>query len=75
MYDGHHWFGGGFMWLFWILLIVALFWGLKNILSNNLANTDKKKSALDILNDRYAKGEIDRKEYQQKRNDITNITE
>ena len=70
-YEGHHWFGGGFMWIFWILLIVVIFWGAKIISSSETNKTDNQKSALDILNDRYAKGEIDKEEYEQKRTDIT----
>lgn len=70
MYDGQHWFGGGFMWLFWIVLFVAIFWGAKVISSNEKNTPDKHKSVLDILKDRYAKGEIDKEEYEQKRNDL-----
>lgn len=75
MYGGQHWFGGGFMWIFWLVLIAAIFWGAKIMSSNENNKTDNKKSALDILDDRYAKGEIDQKEFEQKRKDITRIKE
>lgn len=74
MYGGQHWFGGGFMWIFWIVLIAAIFWGAKIMSSSETNKKDNQKSALDILNDRYAKGEIDQKEFEQKRKDITSKT-
>ncbi len=72
MYGGQHWFGGGFMWILWIVLIAAIFWGAKIMSSSKNKKPDNQKSALDILNDRYANGEIDKKEFEQKRKDITN---
>jgi putative membrane protein len=71
MYGGEHWFGGGFMWIFWIVLIAAIFWGAKAMSSSENNKADNQKSALDILNDRYAKGEIDQKEFEQKRKDLS----
>ena len=71
MYGGEHWFGGGFMWIFWIVLIVAIFWGAKVMSSSKNNKADSQKSTLDILNDRYAKGEINQKEFEQKRKDLS----
>ncbi len=70
MYEGHIMgFGGGFMWIFWILLIVAIVWAVKSIggSGNPPAN---RKSALNILEERYARGEIDQQEFEQKRKDL-----
>jgi putative membrane protein len=69
MYDGH-WFGGGFMWLFWILLIVLVLWAVKAATGGANNSAEKQKSALDILKERYAKGEIDQEEFEQKRKDL-----
>ena len=74
MYGGQHWFGGGFMWIFWIILIAAIFWGAKIMSSNKSNKTNNQNSALDILNDRYAKGEIEQTEFEQKRKDLMNKT-
>ena len=55
-------YGMGFGWIFFIVLIgIAIYFF-------NQKNTNKKseKSALDILNERYAKGEIEEKEYKEK---------
>ena len=60
-------FGGGFMWLFWILLILVIVWAVKAGGGTSNNPTEKPKSALDILNERYAKGEIDQEEFEQKR--------
>ena len=69
MYEGH-WFGGGFMWIFWILLAVVLLWGFKTALTEGGGNTNETRSALDILKERYAKGEIDQREFEQKKRDL-----
>ena len=67
-------FGGGvfgwlFMLLFWgliVLGIVALIKWLGASSSGRLA----KKTALEILEERYAREEIDREEYEQKKSDL-----
>ena len=70
MYGGQHWFGGGFMWIFWILLIFVIFWGAKVMASRGNDASNNQNSALNILKDRYAKGEIDKEEFDQKRKDL-----
>lgn len=65
---------GGFGWLFMILflvVIVAVLIGLFRYLgSGHPMGPMQGRTALDILNERYARGEIDRDEYQQKRGDL-----
>jgi putative membrane protein len=64
-------FGGGFMWLFWILLIVVIVWAVKAAIGGSSNSPpEKQKSAMDILRERYAKGEIDKEEFEQKRRDL-----
>ena len=73
MYDGHVFgFGGVIMWLFWILLIVVIVWIVKAAMGSGENRIGKGKSALKLLQERYARGEIDREEYQQKREDLSN---
>ncbi|CAC9606831.1 hypothetical protein [uncultured Gammaproteobacteria bacterium] len=62
--------GGGFMWIFWILLIVVIVWMVKES-SENKSAFKPSKSALDILKERYAKGDIGKEEFEQKRSDLT----
>ncbi|MCB1763593.1 MAG: SHOCT domain-containing protein [Gammaproteobacteria bacterium] len=63
-------FGGGLMWLFWIVAIILIVWGVKLVLGIGDRPRNKEGSALDILEKRYAKGEIDQAEFEQKRKDL-----
>ncbi len=74
-YDG--WGLGGFgmgigMLLFWGVIIAAVVFGARGFgkISGNTAPGPREKSALEILAERYAKGEIDRNEFEQKRGDL-----
>lgn len=71
MYGESHWvFGGLHMWLYWILLILFLA-GVIYLLGQLFGGSSKlQKSALEILEERYAKGEIDREEFEQKKKDL-----
>ena len=60
-------FGGGFMWLLWILLIVVIVVAVKTLWSGNSDNRNSDKSPLDVLQERFARGEIDEAEYERKR--------
>ena len=63
-------FGGGFMWLFWVLIIVVIVLAVKATSTNSNSPPEKQMPALDILRERYAKGEIDQQEFEQKRKDL-----
>ena len=58
---------GGILWIAIIALIVFLVWQyLKQ--DKNLGNS--KNSPLEILKQRYSKGEIDKEEYEEKKRDL-----
>ena len=78
MMDG---FGGwGFGWLgmifVWLVPAVLILIGIKYLASdggdsgNSARRSSQTNSALTILEERYAKGEIDRDEFVQKRDDL-----
>lgn len=67
---GWHGYGGGFMWVFWILVIAALIWFVSSAARDRRNSAGREKTALDILRERYARGEIDRDEFEQKKKDL-----
>ena len=61
--------GGGFLGLFWItLLVLVVVWVFRAAGSRDRST---QKSALELLQERYARGEIDREEFIQKRKDLS----
>ncbi len=64
---GYHWLWTA-VWLgFLILIIVGIFFIVRAIAGRKAGG---EKSALDILNERYARGEITREEYNERKKDI-----
>ena len=63
---GPFWGGGFFMIVFWICIIFIIIFALKNIFKGE----HHPESALDILNKRYASGEINKEEFEQMKKDI-----
>ena len=64
------WLGMAFFWLIPILLVLA---ALKYLITGRRSNApdgERKPDALAVLEERYARGEIDREEYLQKRDDL-----
>ena len=68
-------FGGIFgMILIWVLLIAGSVWLIKVLFSGGInkpsGDTDRGEQALDILNKRYAGGELKREEYELMKGDL-----
>jgi len=70
-HDGFFMGGMWFGWIFWILIIGAVIYLIVRLTNqNNTRNTPSGDSALDILKKRYAKGEISKEEFEEKRKHI-----
>ncbi|OGB16155.1 MAG: hypothetical protein A2W72_18720 [Burkholderiales bacterium RIFCSPLOWO2_12_67_14] len=77
-YWDHGWggmgFGGPLMLLFWILLIVGVVLLVRWLVTSGTARPSQpeppRNAALDLLKERYARGEIERDEFEQKRRDL-----
>ena len=64
------WFGGGFMMiLFWAAVIIFIVWLVREVSGRNNEKPNSN-SALEILKERYAKGEINKEEFEAKKKDI-----
>jgi len=63
MEHGHYW---GMHWVWWILLIIGLFWIFAT--PWDIPGQRKRKNrALDTLKKRYASGEINTQEYEERK--------
>lgn len=71
MYEWHG-YGGGMMWIFWILIIIGLIWIVGFATRREGSPSAKRQSAGEILEERYARGEIERDEFEQKKKDLSN---
>jgi putative membrane protein len=72
---GMGWFGEILMIIFWILIVVGLVFFIKWLIRNrkghsNRSWSDSSSSALDILKERYARGEINEQEFEEKKRDL-----
>ncbi len=62
---------GGFMWIFWIAIIVGIILLVKWIVQQNRSGGQQQgENSLEILKKRYARGEIDKDEFEQKKKDL-----
>jgi putative membrane protein len=72
---GEHMWGWGMgvgmisMVLFWVLVILGIV-VLVRWIGNTSASSPPSTTALDILKERYARGEIDKREFEEKKRDL-----
>lgn len=68
--DGTMGFGGGFMWIFWILIIVLVVWVIKAVAAPGNSGVINNESPQEILKKRFARGEIDKHEYERRSKEL-----
>ena len=70
MHEMWGWNGMWFGWIFWLVIIGLIIWGVKTIAGQNRSQSSSRppeESALDILKKRYARGEINDEEFEEKK--------
>jgi len=70
---------GGFSWIWFMPIFMILFWGLviwgivalvRGLSGSRGSDSSKADSALEVLKKRYARGEINKEEYEEKKKDL-----
>jgi putative membrane protein len=66
-FEGMGW-GMGFGWIFGIVILALIIWF---VVKSSNQNQNSDRSALDILKEKYARGEISKSEFEEKKKDIS----
>jgi putative membrane protein len=70
MMGEYGWFGHGYGWLFMIPVWALVIVGIVAIVKWAASSTPRSETPLEILKARYARGEIDKKEYERMRREL-----
>ncbi len=63
---GGMWFG----WIFWIFIAAVIIWAIVKIANNNSNRGVGSNTPLDVLKNRYARGEITKDEFEKIKKDL-----
>lgn len=70
----HDWgmgYGMGWWWIIGVAVMIVIIWFMvKAVNQNNSSQIPPIRSPLDILKERYAKGEIDKTEFEERKKDL-----
>lgn len=73
MFWGNHGWGMGFGWFFmaafWILVVLGIIYLIK-VIAGDARKGEREETALDILKKRYARGEVNKEEFEEKKKDL-----
>ena len=67
---GGGWGMGVFMLIFWVVVIVGIAFLVKWVVAQSSGGSPGNDSPLEILKRRYARGEIDKTEFEEKKKDL-----
>ncbi len=68
---GYGWLGMIMIGVFWLVVIVAAVWLIRSVIQSNQGHPDgHNPTAREILDSRYACGEITREQYEQMKEDL-----
>ncbi|OGF31932.1 hypothetical protein A2533_00650 [Candidatus Falkowbacteria bacterium RIFOXYD2_FULL_35_9] len=68
---GYYPFGWLSMGIFWLVLIIGVVFLIKWLMEQGKNGKTTSNSAREILDERYAKGEINKHEYEEKKQDLS----
>lgn len=69
-FGGHGW-GMGWWWIIGLIIVIAIVWMVvKGMNRNANAGQNSGKSALEILKERYARGEIEKEEFEERKKNL-----
>lgn len=58
------------MWVFWVLIIAGIFFLFQYAIKGSAGGSLDKETAMEVLKKRYARGEIDEKEFERRRKEL-----
>lgn len=65
---GMGWFGGIFMILFWVVVIAGIIFAIRYLTTGKVGpGEESSREPLEILKERYARGEITTEEYEERK--------
>lgn len=66
---GWHDGGWGFLWMIasWALVVVIVLWLVRAFSGERSGRWEQRRTSLDILDERFARGEISEEEYEQRK--------